>query len=37
MEKPVKCVKAILYQDILDLKEVLERMQSWEKTVVIIE
>ncbi|MGX7150455.1 hypothetical protein [Enterococcus ureasiticus] len=36
MEKSIKCVKAIPYQDILDLKEVLERMQSWEKPLLLL-
>lgn len=36
MKKPVKCVKAIPYQDILDIKEVLERMQSWGKPLLLL-
>ncbi|MHC5230034.1 hypothetical protein ACYSNW_17355 [Enterococcus sp. LJL99] len=36
MEKPVKCIKAIPYQDILDLKEALERLQSWEKPLSLL-
>lgn len=36
MEKSVKCIKAVPYQDILDVKEVLERMQSWEKPLLLL-
>ncbi|PZL76675.1 hypothetical protein CI088_02515 [Enterococcus plantarum] len=36
MEKPVKCIKAVPYQDILDVKEVLERMQSWGKSLLLL-
>lgn len=36
MEKPVKCVKAIPYEHILDLKEALERLYFWEKPLLLL-
>ncbi|OJG99017.1 hypothetical protein RV18_GL002171 [Enterococcus termitis] len=37
MEKHALCVKTISYQEIVELKELMEKLASWEEPLVILE
>ncbi|MGX7244641.1 hypothetical protein ACWOC1_07300 [Enterococcus quebecensis] len=37
MKNSALCIKAVPYQEIIDLRDTLERLQSWQEPLVVLE
>ncbi|ALS01423.1 hypothetical protein ATZ33_08605 [Enterococcus silesiacus] len=37
MKNSALCIKAVPYQDIIDLRDTLERLQSWQEPLAVLE